>query len=185
MTTISRPWTASLPVPSAAMCSRTSTSSQTQYTAFLTVSTRKIASSLGYMSLRVVMSSASSTLRAAAASTYELSWFGCELTTVDIGPAFHQAGRQPEAPCPVCAKEKGDNAPKQLFSLRGFNDDQHDPAIPPFWFKAPPMKLEGKDKEMEALRVRRILYSIDDWLLTYPVPIHCPYAVQQKCCCFK
>ena len=70
------------------------------------------------------------------------------------GPAFHQEGQQPQAPCPVCSREKGDKAPKQLFSLRGFNEGEHDPAIPRFWFKAPPMKLEGKDKEMEALRVR-------------------------------
>ncbi|KAF1967625.1 hypothetical protein BU23DRAFT_542551 [Bimuria novae-zelandiae CBS 107.79] len=68
------------------------------------------------------------------------------------GPAFHQVGQQPQASCPVCLKEKGDDGAKQLFSLRGFNDDEHDPAIPKCWFKAPPMKLEGKDKEMEALR---------------------------------
>lgn len=83
------------------------------------------------------------------------------LMIMDSGPAFHQAGQHPEAPCPVCAKEKGDNASKQLFSLRGFNEDQHDPAIPQSWFKAPPMKLEGKDKEMEALRVRSDLYPIN------------------------
>lgn len=76
------------------------------------------------------------------------------LPLLTVGPAFYQIGQHPQASCPVCAKEKGDDAAKQLFSLRGFNDGEHDPAIPRCWFKAPPMKLEGKDKEMEALRVR-------------------------------
>ncbi|KAJ4294583.1 hypothetical protein N0V90_008274 [Kalmusia sp. IMI 367209] len=68
------------------------------------------------------------------------------------GPAFHKAGQQPQASCPVCIRENSDDTLRQLFSVRGFNKDEHDPAIPQFWFKAPPMKLEGKDKEMEALR---------------------------------
>ncbi|KAF2441570.1 hypothetical protein P171DRAFT_365950 [Karstenula rhodostoma CBS 690.94] len=68
------------------------------------------------------------------------------------GPAFHQAGQQPQASCPVCVKENGDNTPRQLFSVRGFGEGDHDPAIPKFWFKSPPIALDGKDKEMEALR---------------------------------
>lgn len=70
------------------------------------------------------------------------------------GPAFHQAGQQPQASCPVCVKESGDDAARQLFSVRGFGKDEHDPAIPNVWFKSPPMALDGKDKEMEGLRVR-------------------------------
>ena len=90
-----------------------------------------------------------------------------------IGPAFFPAGHRPQAPCPVCVKEKGDKAEKQLFSLRGFNEGEHDPAIPRCWFKAPPMKLEGKDKEMEALRVCLVslhsqallmIFSFNIWL---------------------
>lgn len=69
------------------------------------------------------------------------------------GPAFHQAGQQPQASCPVCVKENGDDTARQLFSVRGFGEHDHDPAIPKFWFKSPPMNLDGKDKEMEALRV--------------------------------
>ncbi|OAG07325.1 uncharacterized protein CC84DRAFT_1143789 [Paraphaeosphaeria sporulosa] len=68
------------------------------------------------------------------------------------GPAFHQAGQQPQASCPLCVKENGDDTARQLFSVRGFGDDEHDPAIPSFWFKSPPIALEGKNKEMEALR---------------------------------
>jgi hypothetical protein len=60
---------------------------------------------------------------------------------------------RPQASCPVCVKESGDDTARQLFSVRGFGEDDHDPAIPKYWFKAPPMTLEGKDKEMEALRV--------------------------------
>lgn len=99
------------------------------------------------------MSSASSILGVVAVSIPRLFNLRPPLIHVFIGPAFFPAGQQPEEPCPVCTKEKGDNAAKLLFSLRGFNADEHDPAIPRCWFKAPPMKLEGKDKEMEALRV--------------------------------
>ncbi|KAL1612324.1 hypothetical protein SLS60_000550 [Paraconiothyrium brasiliense] len=70
----------------------------------------------------------------------------------NAGPAFHQANQQPQAPCPVCVEESGDDTARQLFSVRGFNEDEHDPAIPKLWFKAPPMKLEGRDQETEALR---------------------------------
>ncbi|KAL5409038.1 hypothetical protein PMIN03_006201 [Paraphaeosphaeria minitans] len=68
------------------------------------------------------------------------------------GPAFHQAGQQPQASCPVCVKENGDDTARQVFSVRGFGEDEHDPAIPSFWFKSPPIALDGKGKEMEALR---------------------------------
>jgi len=69
------------------------------------------------------------------------------------GPAFHKEHQHPQAPCPVCVNEGAGDTPRQLFSVRGFKENEHDPAIPPLWFKAPPMKLDAKDKEMEALRV--------------------------------
>ncbi|KAJ4323937.1 hypothetical protein N0V94_001581 [Neodidymelliopsis sp. IMI 364377] len=68
------------------------------------------------------------------------------------GPPFHPAGQKPKAPCPVCAKDKGDNSARDLYSIRGFHKNEHDPAIPPVWFKAPPIKLDGNSREMEALR---------------------------------
>lgn len=72
---------------------------------------------------------------------------------IDTGPAFHPAGQRPKAPCPACLKEKGDNELRDLYSVRGFNKDEYDPQIPPSWFTAPPIRLDGSGKEMEALRV--------------------------------
>ncbi|KAH6875321.1 hypothetical protein BKA58DRAFT_119142 [Alternaria rosae] len=72
------------------------------------------------------------------------------------GPPFHTAGQRPKSPCPVCIKEKGDSEPRDLFSIRGFNKDEYDPQIPPAWFTAPPIRLDGSGKEMEALRFQYI-----------------------------
>ncbi|KAF1358783.1 hypothetical protein EJ07DRAFT_166647 [Lizonia empirigonia] len=68
------------------------------------------------------------------------------------GPPFHPAGQKPKAPCPVCVKEHGDSTARELYSIRGFRKDEYDPAIPPIWFKAPPIDLGGNTKETEALR---------------------------------
>jgi hypothetical protein len=56
----------------------------------------------------------------------------------------------------VCIKEKGDSEPRDLYSIRGFQKNEYDPMIPPAWFSTPPISFEGKDKGMEALRVRRL-----------------------------
>ncbi|KAG9190554.1 hypothetical protein G6011_08642 [Alternaria panax] len=72
------------------------------------------------------------------------------------GPPFHAAGQRPKAPCPVCIKVTGASEPRDLFSIRGFNKDEHDPQIPPAWFTAPPIRLDGSGKEMEALRFQYI-----------------------------
>jgi len=71
-----------------------------------------------------------------------------------LGPSFHPTGEQPRAPCPVCEQETGEKRARELYSVRGFKPGEHDPAIPKFWFSAPPMKLDANGKEMEALRVR-------------------------------
>lgn len=78
-----------------------------------------------------------------------------KLLTLAIGPPFHAAGQRPKAKCPVCVKEKGGSEPQDLFSIRGFNKDEYDSQIPPAWFTAPPIRLDGSGKEMEALRVYR------------------------------
>ncbi|KAH9881399.1 hypothetical protein IAQ61_000123 [Plenodomus lingam] len=72
------------------------------------------------------------------------------------GPPFHPAGQRPRAPCPVCIKEKADREVRELYSVRGFNKDEYDPQIPPSWFTAPPFRLDGNGKEMEALRFQYI-----------------------------
>jgi hypothetical protein len=59
----------------------------------------------------------------------------------------------------VCVKEKGDNQPRDLYSIRGFQQHEHDPKIPAAWFNAPPIKLDGSGREMEALRVCRLHQS--------------------------
>ncbi|KAH7094380.1 hypothetical protein FB567DRAFT_431769 [Paraphoma chrysanthemicola] len=68
------------------------------------------------------------------------------------GPAFHPDGQRPKAPCPVCMKEKNDKASRDLYSIRGFQQNEYDPMIPATWFKAPPAGFEGNGKETEALR---------------------------------
>ncbi|KAF1849652.1 uncharacterized protein K460DRAFT_421842 [Cucurbitaria berberidis CBS 394.84] len=72
------------------------------------------------------------------------------------GPPFHPAGQRPRAPCPVCIKEKGESELRDLYSVRGFKKNEYDPQIPPSWFTAPPIRLDGNGKEMEALRFQYI-----------------------------
>jgi len=81
-----------------------------------------------------------------------------QLLTATTGPPFHTAGQRPQSPCPVCIKEKGDSEPRDLFSIRGFKKDEYDPQIPLAWFTAPPIRLDGSGKEMEALRVRHVTH---------------------------
>ncbi|KAF1926138.1 uncharacterized protein M421DRAFT_225688 [Didymella exigua CBS 183.55] len=68
------------------------------------------------------------------------------------GPPFHPAGQKPRASCPWCVQENGDATLRDLYSVRGFGKDEYDPQIPSIWFTAPPMKLDGSTKEIEALR---------------------------------
>ncbi|KAF2127389.1 hypothetical protein P153DRAFT_321149 [Dothidotthia symphoricarpi CBS 119687] len=72
------------------------------------------------------------------------------------GPPFHPAGQRPQAPCPVCAKEKDDGEIRDLYSLRGLHKDECDPAIPAAWFVTPPIRLDGNGKEIEALRFQYV-----------------------------
>ncbi|EMD96513.1 hypothetical protein COCC4DRAFT_65371 [Bipolaris maydis ATCC 48331] len=72
------------------------------------------------------------------------------------GPPFHSDKERPKAPCPVCIKEKDDSEPQFLYSIRGFNKNEYDPMIPPSWFTAPPIRLDGNGKEMDALRFQYI-----------------------------
>lgn len=69
-------------------------------------------------------------------------------------PPFHPSGSRPRAPCPVCSRDKGDKDPRELYSIRGFGKGEYDSAIPECWFVAPPIKLDSKGHEMEALRVK-------------------------------
>lgn len=84
---------------------------------------------------------------------------GCSGLTTYLGPTFHPGNEQPKAPCPVCIDEKGDDHPKELYSLRGFKPGEHDPIIPRFWFNTPPLQLVSDGKEMQALRVCHSLAS--------------------------
>ncbi|PSN64195.1 hypothetical protein BS50DRAFT_499445, partial [Corynespora cassiicola Philippines] len=67
-------------------------------------------------------------------------------------PPLFPAGHRAQAACPVCIKEKNDDKKRDLFSVRGFNEGEYDPAIPQAFFTVPPLKLEGGGKEKEALR---------------------------------
>ncbi|KAF1921873.1 hypothetical protein BDU57DRAFT_463919 [Ampelomyces quisqualis] len=68
-------------------------------------------------------------------------------------PPFHPEGQRPKAPCPTCVREKKDSEPRDLYSIRGFHRNEHDPMIPPAWFDAPPINFNGNEKDIEALRV--------------------------------
>ncbi|CAI6338334.1 unnamed protein product [Periconia digitata] len=69
------------------------------------------------------------------------------------GPAFHAAGKRPSAPCPVCIGEGHSDQPRELFSVRGFEAGEYDPAIPKDWFSTPPsMLLNAKDRDGETVR---------------------------------
>jgi hypothetical protein len=68
-------------------------------------------------------------------------------------PPFHPEGQRPKAACPTCVKQKNDSEPRDLYSIRGFLKNDHDPMIPSAWFVAPPISFEGDGKEVEALRV--------------------------------
>lgn len=50
-------------------------------------------------------------------------------------------------------RDRGDDSPKDLFGIRGFGAGEHDAAIPEAWFRCPPVKIEGADPGMDALRV--------------------------------
>jgi hypothetical protein len=78
-------------------------------------------------------------------------------TDIHEAPPFHPEGQRPKAACPTCLKDKGDNEPRELYSIRGFGKDEHDPMIPPTWFIAPAPSFEGGGKDMEALRVWQTL----------------------------
>jgi hypothetical protein len=70
-----------------------------------------------------------------------------------LAPPFHPEKRRPSAPCPVCIQEKGENQPRDLFSIRGFRKGEYDEALADYWFITPPVKLDAAGGEMEALRV--------------------------------
>jgi hypothetical protein len=76
-----------------------------------------------------------------------------ELCLHITAPQFHPEGQRPKAACPTCVKQKNDNELRDLYSIRGFQKNEHDPMIPSAWFVAPPLSFEGDGKEVEALRV--------------------------------
>ncbi|KAH5426854.1 hypothetical protein HBI52_126590 [Parastagonospora nodorum] len=89
-------------------------------------------------------------------------------------PQFHPEGQRPKAACPTCVKEKNDSTVRDLYSIRGFQNDEHDPMIPPAWFIAPPMSFEGSGKEIEALRFQYlalIRYSQNTYSMRKPQQI--------------
>lgn len=66
---------------------------------------------------------------------------------------FHPADQLPQAPCPLCTLEKGDNANKTLFPVNGVSEGEYDSNIPQAYFQTPPVRLGGSDPDLEALRV--------------------------------
>ncbi|GAB7346566.1 hypothetical protein MBLNU457_5758t1 [Dothideomycetes sp. NU457] len=59
---------------------------------------------------------------------------------------------RPTAICPVCAEGIYDNAPKSLYSVRGFDRKSHDPALPDSFFVVPPKSLDKDGPDMDALK---------------------------------
>ena len=81
----------------------------------------------------------------------------CQLTS--SAPPFHASGKQPQAPCPRCV-EKGDDASKDLYGIRGLGEGQMDAVIPQEWLQCPAIKLDGSVPGMEAVRVSIILHAV-------------------------
>ncbi|KAH7125659.1 hypothetical protein B0J11DRAFT_435119 [Dendryphion nanum] len=90
----------------------------------------------------------------------------CSKHLPDGAPPFHSAKSRPRAPCPVCSKEFNDNEPRDLYSLRGLKKGEFDAAIPECWFVTPPIQLDAKGKENEALRFQYLA------LIRYSKQVH-------------
>ncbi|KAL2352779.1 hypothetical protein BJ546DRAFT_1097216 [Cryomyces antarcticus] len=68
------------------------------------------------------------------------------------GAPFHPEDEPPRAPCPLCSAEKNDRSLKSLYGIRGCWEGAYDPMIPKAWFDTPPIKLDGSQPGMDALR---------------------------------
>lgn len=78
-----------------------------------------------------------------------------------LGPAFHQAGKRPSAPCPICIRDGVSTEARDLLSVRGFEEGQYDPALPKEWMSAPHPSLYTENPESESLRVSYSSYLYD------------------------
>lgn len=89
------------------------------------------------------------------------------LTTPGI--PFHRSGEIPRAPCPYCVSQKGDNANKILYGIRGYQDKQYDSHIPKNWFDVPPVPLTSEGEGSDAMRAMAIHMRYDqyDLLMRY------------------
>ncbi|KAI9811643.1 MAG: hypothetical protein M1827_005392 [Pycnora praestabilis] len=67
------------------------------------------------------------------------------------GAPFHPADNPPRAPCPVCV-ENGNEDLKALYAIHGVKEGSYDSVIPKSYFVTPPVRLDGTDAGMEALR---------------------------------
>ena len=56
-------------------------------------------------------------------------------------------------PCPRCVQEKGDASLKDMFSIRGLGDGEHDAIIPSEWRNCPPIRLSDGTPGMSAVSV--------------------------------
>ena len=77
----------------------------------------------------------------------------CRTNSLQAAP-FHAKGDPPRAPCPKCLHDKGDDTPRELYSIRGLCEGEYDSTIPPEWMESPPMKLDSSIPGMDAVRVR-------------------------------
>lgn len=66
---------------------------------------------------------------------------------------FHPKEKLPEALCPQCKEERGDNSPKQLYGIRGFRPGEYDDHLPASWLVCPPKILDTDINGVECLRV--------------------------------
>ena len=70
-----------------------------------------------------------------------------------VPPAIlsQQSGKQPHTTCPECEATKQDACLKKFFPIRGYAQDERDPAIPEAFFQCPPAAL--MDENTDDLRV--------------------------------
>ncbi|MCJ1469899.1 hypothetical protein MMC07_008543 [Pseudocyphellaria aurata] len=82
----------------------------------------------------------------------ECGHFTCTKHLAGGGPQFYPSPQKPQAPCPLCSRERGDFSNKSLFWVNGVSSGEYSLEIPKAYFQTPPLRLAGDDPDLEALR---------------------------------
>lgn len=67
---------------------------------------------------------------------------------------FHSKDSKPQAACPRCINDHGDETLKDMYAIHGLQKGEYDSVIPDEWLQSPPTKLDIAVPGMGAIRVR-------------------------------